>query len=384
MDTFSAKRRMPALASLPAWPRVQALVRTAGWGILLVPVLVLIGTQFTRTIPWPVMAILAVVMIVLAPALAADLAALGLIGFGLYAVYFALRTPGPDNTIHPTSVHAQPGGYYKVLNQQPSFLGSTYGHGVLLDLVAGVLLLALGCWLVPRTIGRHARLATRNAALASRVSRLTETRGAAVDTASAELRRVERDLHDGAQARLVALGINLRAAEHMIRTNPDAALALVAESRRNSARALGELRALVRGIVPPVLADRGLPDAIQALALDSPLATEVDMRLPGRPPMPVESAVYYAVAEALANAAKHAGASQVHIRAAHQAGMLRIEVTDDGHGGADPARGSGLRGIERRLGTFDGILAVSSPPGGPTIIVIEVPCALSSPKTSSC
>lgn len=202
-------------------------------------------------------------------------------------------------------------------------------------------------------------------------------------TAAAELRRVERDLHDGAQARLVALGINLRTAEQLFTTNPDAALTLVVESRKNSALALAELRALVRGIHPPVLADRGLADAIRALALSSPVPAATDIELAGRPPAPVESAVYFSVAEALANAVKHADASQVNIRIAHLAGMLRIEVTDDGHGGADPASGTGLLGVERRLSTFDGILAVSSPAGGPTIVVIEVPCALSSPKTSS-
>jgi signal transduction histidine kinase len=245
-------------------------------------------------------------------------------------------------------------------------------------------ILGFGAWLVPRTIGVHSGLVRRNAALASRVDRLTETRVTAVDTAAAELRQLERNLHDGAQARLVALGINLRAAEQLFKTNPDAALILVAESRENSALALAELRALVRGFHPPVLADRGLADAIRALALASPVRTETEIQLPGQLPAPVESAAYFAVAEAVANAVKHSGADTVHIRIAHYGGMLRIEVTDDGHGGADPAHGTGLLGVERRVASFDGILAISSPPGGPTIIVIEVPCVLSSPKTSSC
>jgi signal transduction histidine kinase len=245
-------------------------------------------------------------------------------------------------------------------------------------------MLAFGTWLVPRTVGAHSGLARRNAELVNRVRRLTTTRRHAVDTAAAELRRVERDLHDGAQARLIALGISLRATERLIRTDPDAAVALVAESRENSARALVELRALVAGINPPVLAERGLGDALRALALDAPVATRTEIHLPRRAPEPVEAAAYFAVAEALANAAKHAGARHAHIRAAYAAGALRIEVTDDGVGGADPARGTGLRGVERRLATFDGVLAVSSPLGGPTIIVIEVPCALSSQKISSC
>ena len=179
-------------------------------------------------------------------------------------------------------------------------------------------------------------------------------------------------------------GMSLQAAERLFATNPEAALALVGEAKESSSRALTELRDLVRGIYPPVLADRGLGDAIRALALDTPLPTVVDVDLPGQVDLPVASAVYFSVAEALANATKHAHARSVRIVLSQAAGMLRAEVTDDGAGGADPAAGTGLAGVERRLATFDGILAVSSPPGGPTIVVIEVPCASSSAKTSSC
>jgi signal transduction histidine kinase len=223
-----------------------------------------------------------------------------------------------------------------------------------------------------------------NAELVRRVQRLTESRTIAVDSAAADLRRLERDLHDGAQARLVALGMSLRAAERLIPTSPEAAVALVAEAREASARALTELRELVRGVLPPVLADRGLADAVRALALDSPLRVETDLDLPARLPAPVETACYFAVAEVLTNAAKHSGARDARIAISHPGGLLRIEVTDFGLGGADPARGSGLAGVEKRLATFDGILAVSSPAGGPTIVVMEVPCALSSLRTSSC
>jgi signal transduction histidine kinase len=257
------------------------------------------------------------------------------------------------------------------------------------EVAAGLALLLFGGWLIPRTIGLHTRIMRRNGELSSRVSRLTATRVDAIDTAAAELRRVERDLHDGAQARLVALGMSLRAMERLIRSDPAAAISLVAEARENSARALADLRGLVRGINPPVLAERGLGDAIEALALEVPIPATLDIDLDGRAPAPVESAVYFAVAEVLANAVKHADAHEVHVRACHTEtddgqGMLRVEIIDDGSGGADPANGTGLTGIERRLGTFDGILAVSSPPGGPTIVVIEVPCALSSPKIFSC
>jgi signal transduction histidine kinase len=221
-----------------------------------------------------------------------------------------------------------------------------------------VALLLFGGWLVPRTIGMHTRIMRGNDELSMRVRTLTATRVDAIDTA-AELRRVERDLHDGAQARLVAGGMSLRAMERLIRSDPDAAMSLVAEARENSARALADLRGLVRGINPPVLVERGLGDAIEALALDAPIPATLDIDLDGRAPAPVESAVYFAVAEILANAVKHADAHQVHIRAIHTTaeegqGMLRVEVTDDGSGGASPANGTARSGREHwpeRYGT---------------------------------
>jgi len=365
------------LAVLPLPRRL----REAGWGVLLVPVALLVAGIFGKGITWGITAAAAAAAALLVPAVAADLAAAGTVCLGLYAAvltgWVILAFYGV--TANPFNNGASLAG----LNPFSGVFLAGSGSGVLLDVVKSTLLLGFGVWLVPRTIGVHSGLVRRNAALAGRVTRLTETRGTAVDTAAAELRRVERDLHDGAQARLVALGINLRAAEQLFNTNPSAALTLVAESRQNSALALAELRALVRGIRPPVLADRGLADAIRALALGSPIPVETDIQLPERVPAPVESAAYFAAAEALANAVKHSGASTAHIRIAHWAGTLRIEVTDDGHGGADPVGGTGLLGVEGRLSTLDGILAVSSPPGGPTIIVIEVPCALSLPKTSS-
>jgi signal transduction histidine kinase len=252
--------------------------------------------------------------------------------------------------------------------------------------IEGIALAAAGCLLAPRlmTWSRDFELAERARALSRRVDGLTRTRRDATETAVAELRRIERDLHDGAQARLVAVGMSLRAVEQLIGSNPEAALALVAEARETSSRALEDLRDLVRGIYPPVLADRGLVEAVRNLALDSPLDVDVAVELAGEPPMPVAAAAYFAVAEALTNAVRHAGAGVVRIGLDYADGMLRATVTDDGRGGADPGRGTGLAGVERRLATFDGILAVSSPAGGPTIVAIEVPCALSSVKISSC
>jgi signal transduction histidine kinase len=248
--------------------------------------------------------------------------------------------------------------------------------------VIGVAFIALGLWAAPLLLRGYAGFAklilepSEQAKLEMRVMHLARTREETLDTGAAELRRIERDLHDGAQARLVAMGLTLDAAGRLIDTDPKAARALLYEARDTSAKALAELRDLVRGIHPPVLADRGLVDAIRALALDGPLRVRVSGELPGRAPAPVESAAYFAVSELLANVAKHAGAPGAEVDLRHEQGALRISVADDGTGGADPARGTGLRGIERRLAAFDGVLAVSSPVGGPTVITMELPCAL--------
>jgi signal transduction histidine kinase len=253
----------------------------------------------------------------------------------------------------------------------------------------GVALTPLALWASPALVRVYCRWSrvllapTRRAELARRIVHLTETRADAVDAQAAELRRIERDLHDGAQARLVAMGMNLGAAEALIDQHPEAARAMLVEAREASAKALTELRGLVRGIHPPVLADRGLGDAVRAIALDSALATQVTVELAGRLEPPVESAAYFAVCELLANATKHAHAHRFWVDIRHEAGQLRITCTDDGVGGADLDKGTGLRGIERRIGTFDGVMALTSPQGGPTSVSLEIPCALSSRKTST-
>ncbi|MFH8605934.1 sensor histidine kinase [Streptomyces sp. NPDC018029] len=245
---------------------------------------------------------------------------------------------------------------------------------------------ALGVLVNPSLVRAHFLLARtflapttsmRERELARRVDRLTETRHDAVDNSAAELRRIERDLHDGAQARLVAMGMDLGTIEAMIESNPAKAKELLAKARQNSGEALTELRDLVRGIHPPVLAERGLGDAVKALALRLPIATEVDVELAGRVEAPVESAAYFAVSETLTNAIKHSGGDRIWVDMHHADGMLRIAVTDNGKGGAAIGSGSGLSGVERRLGTFDGVLAVSSPAGGPTMVTMEIPCELS-------
>jgi signal transduction histidine kinase len=215
----------------------------------------------------------------------------------------------------------------------------------------------------------------RERALAERVDVLTRTRRGALDVQGAEMRRVERDLHDGAQAGLVSLGMSLGMADELLDSDPAEAHRLLREARTAAGDALADLRALVRGILPPVLADRGLGGAIQALVLASPIPIEMTLDLSEeRLPAPVESAAYFAMAEALTNVVKHSGARAAWVRVHQVDGQLSLVVGDDGRGGADPDRGSGLRGIERRLEAFDGLVQVSSPPGGPTVVTMEMPC----------
>ncbi|GAA2394149.1 hypothetical protein GCM10010404_59350 [Nonomuraea africana] len=197
------------------------------------------------------------------------------------------------------------------------------------------------------------------------------------DAQAAELRRIERDLHDGAQARLISIRMTLGLARSA--RDPRE---LIEEAWESAGQALTDLRDLVRGIHPPVLADRGLVGAIQAAALLCPVPVRLDLELDGRPEAPVESALYFAVTEALSNVAKHSGARSAWVRLAHSGGVLRLTVGDDGRGGADPRAGTGLRGISRRLSAFEGTLTVHSPPGGPSELTMELPCALSSPKIS--
>jgi signal transduction histidine kinase len=354
------------------------------WGLLLVPLILALSALATRA--WWAIPLLGVSVLVIRrwPQLAGQLAAAGTVAFGLLGLVAAQGWYLYGGGI---------GGLARgLLAPQPGASRALYGLVIvtgqatrLAAMLQGLALIGFGCWLVPRTfpaVGRLFGLAP-HAELTRRVERLTESRAVVVDTAADDLRRLERDLHDGAQARLVALGMNLRAAERLIPVNQEAAMAMVAEARDASARALTELRELVRGVHPPVLADRGLADAVRALALDCPLAVQTNIDLPGRPPSPVETACYFAVAELLTNAAKHSGARQARIDVRYSDARLRLEVTDFGLGGADPGAGSGLAGVEKRLAAFDGIMAISSPAGGPTIVALEVPCALSLPETSN-
>jgi signal transduction histidine kinase len=272
-----------------------------------------------------------------------------------------------------------------------------YGYGAvwsvdtwpaaLLCLPQGAVILVAGLSAAPwlrRVDARFARLflaPTGNAELRLRVTQLTATRADTVDAQAAELRRIERDLHDGVQARLVSLSMMIGLADTLLDRKPAEAHKLLAEARQSSSTALIELRHLVRGIHPPVLAERGLGGAVRALALSLPVPITVDVDLPGRPDAPVESAAYFAAAEALTNLIRHSHAHNGSVSIRHAAGALTLVVTDDGTGGADPEAGTGLLGIQRRLAAFDGTIMLSSPAGGPTVITMEVPCALSSPRT---
>ncbi|NUR86933.1 MAG: sensor histidine kinase, partial [Nonomuraea sp.] len=182
---------------------------------------------------------------------------------------------------------------------------------------------------------------------------------------------------DGAQARLVALGLALATADRLMATDPEQARALMREARAGASASLQELRELVRGINPPVLTERGLPDAVRALALDSPLPADVTSTLTDRLEAPLESALYFAIAELLTNAAKHAHASRAAITIARDGDTLLVDVADNGRGGAHPDTGGGLQGLSRRLAAFDGSVEITSPPGGPTRVRMTLPCASS-------
>ena len=212
--------------------------------------------------------------------------------------------------------------------------------------------------------------------LAARVEQLQKTRAGAVDTAAADLERIERDLHDGAQARLVALSMDLGMAEERFDRDPEGARELVGEAREEAKRALAELRDLARGIRPSLLSERGLAAAVTALAARSPIPATAHVDVAVQPGPGVETAAWFVVSEALANAAKHSKASHVTVWLTRRDDELRVEVVDDGRGGANPTSG-GLQGLAQRVAALDGTLEVYSPAGGPTVVRASLPCASS-------
>ena len=219
---------------------------------------------------------------------------------------------------------------------------------------------------------RWAARLPRRRSLEVRVDELTRTRSGVLDVQASELRRIERDLHDGAQARLVALSMQLGRAEERLTDHPETA-ALVRRARAEAAAAITELRDLARGIAPPVLADRGLADAVQSLADRTGPTVTVNADIPRRPAPVVETAAYFVIAEALTNAAKHAPGAAVRVTVWAEHGELGIVVADDGLGGADP-NGGGLTGLRQRVEALDGWLTVSSPVGEGTTVRASLPC----------
>ena len=261
-------------------------------------------------------------------------------------------------------------------------------------LVAAVALLPVAAY--PITAWAGARSALAKAILAPpeleldrRLVEVTRSRARLVDAFELDRRRIERDLHDGAQQRLVALTVALGLAR--LDLAPGSAAAAQVDTAHEQARqALAELRELIRGVHPQVLADRGLPAAVADAADRSPVKVGTDVVLPRRLPAGIEAAAYFAVCEALANVAKHSRASRASVRGRLVDDVLVLEVTDDGVGGAVPAGGTGLAGLSDRVAVVDGRLLLSSPAGGPTLVRVEIPCGLtvpsglSSPRTPSC
>jgi signal transduction histidine kinase len=207
-----------------------------------------------------------------------------------------------------------------------------------------------------------------------RIAELSATRAAALDAHAAELRRIERSLHDGTQNRLVAVTVLVGAARRALARDPAGATALLDRAQDAAEQALHELRAVARGILPPVLADRGLAGALAGLAGTCGVPCQVDVDLTGRCAASVEATVYFVVSEALTNVARHSGANRAAVTVRRDRDLLRVRVDDDGKGGADEHAGSGLGGIRRRIEAYDGALTLTSPPGGPTTLLVELPC----------
>jgi signal transduction histidine kinase len=294
---------------------------------------------------------------------------LGLVGLGLtLSVPFDLTLPL----------------WFRMRNGRPfqvdAITINSYQDAIIWGATLAVITGALALLAVPCLADCDARLARRvlavpeRLALKERVVELSDTRAAALDAHGAELRRIERDLHDGAQARLVSIALRLGMAERTIAEDPHRAAQLLTEARSGAEDALAELRDIVRGMYPPILADRGLSGAVTALATRSAIPVSVSIDDIGRQPAAVEAAAYFVTAEALTNVSKHSGASRAIVRIHRENDMLLVEITDDGHGGADEKLGSGIDGIRRRTAALDGEMHLWSPLGGPTVIRVELPC----------
>jgi len=278
-------------------------------------------------------------------------------------VLFHHGNPGPLRMLQPLPLGGSP--------SVSSYLGTYFAA------LVGVVCVVAGTWLA-RGINAGDRALVRNllgpTSMAERVSELERTRTLAVEDSAQALRRVERDLHDGAQMRLAALAMNLGMAREKLDDQDDATVReLIDAAHRNAVDALADLRDLARGIHPPVL-DSGLAGALDSLAASSAIPASVSADIGQRPAPAIETIAYFCAAELIANATKHSYANQIMIKiSTERAGVLRLDVSDDGVGGADAARGSGLAGLVQRVSTVDGRVDVSSPPGGPTVVTVVLP-----------
>jgi len=245
--------------------------------------------------------------------------------------------------------------------------------------VAGIAGLLAAPWLTAGVASLDARAGrallgpSRAEELEHRVAQLTRTRAGVVDAADAERRRLERDLHDGTQQRLVSLAMNLGMARAQGGT-ADQANQAIAEAHEEAKAALAELRDLIRGLHPAVLEDRGLDAALSGIVARTPLPCRLTVDLPRRPAPVIEAVAYFVVSEGLSNIAKHAQATEAAVFVQRSGDRLHVIVTDDGVGGADPSRGTGLAGLARRAASVDGTFEIDSPPGGPTLLTVDLPC----------
>ncbi len=289
----------------------------------------------------------------------------------LFTLVYAYAWTLPAGSLLQRGQSSSPPGHLPPVSHSPADAFLTVG---------GIVLLAAAPWLTAAVGALDARAArallgpSRAEELEYQVERLAQTRAGVVDAADAERRRLERDLHDGTQQRLVSLAMRLGMARA---ERPDATQAhqVIAEAHEEAKAALAELRHLVRGLHPAVLEDRGLDAALSGVAARLPIPVRLTVDVPGRPPPTIEAVAYFVVSEGLTNIAKHAQASQAEVFVQRANDRLHIIVSDDGVGGADPARGTGLAGLAKRAASVDGTFEIASPPGGPTLLTVELPCA---------
>ncbi|MYQ46130.1 sensor histidine kinase [Streptomyces sp. SID4985] len=338
-DAMTGRHRVPTAPGLWAWLttrlREQATWRELGYALLFAGLL------------WPVDALAVVV---------------ALVPLSLAATPLLMATTGDG---HEAKVLKQ-----WTVTTWPAAIGVA---------VLGLLLLGLCAYALGVTAGARAALtrlliASRDGELSAEVVELARSRARLVDAFETERRRIERDLHDGAQQRLVSLTMTLGLAR--LDAPPGPLADQLAKAHEEAGSALAELRELIHGIHPKVLTDYGLGAAVADAADHCVVPVAVDLELPGRPDQSVESAAYFVVREALANVDRHSGADRARVSGGHRDGRLFLEVRDDGRGGADPSAGSGLTGLADRVWALDGRLALTSPAGGPTLLRVEFPCEL--------